>query len=85
MENVLVGLLSELQKDVKQMSDRVSRNDETLKTLIGNGQPGRITILEKNIEELNKFKWKLAGVGAVLIAMMEVMHVLLEGGFKFIR
>lgn len=78
-------LLGEVREDIKWIRDRVVIHDGRITELFGNHQPGVITLMKKDIDELNKFKWKIAGVVASLVFLMEILHVLLEGGFKFIR
>lgn len=57
--------------------DALARLDVKVGTLVGNGQPGRVTILEKKVEDLFKIRWKFAGaiiaISAVVTFVVDVV------------
>lgn len=55
--------------------------DTKMAGLIGNGQPGRISKIETNIEDLQKARWKI--VGAIL-GMSALISFATQYGFHFI-
>lgn len=42
--------------------DVLARLDENMESLVGNGQPGRVTKLEDKVEALQKERWYAGGV-----------------------
>lgn len=74
-EDVNFALLKEIRNDVKWIRDKTVRHDENLEDILGNGQPGRLTLVENNVEDLMKFKWKVAGGVAILVVFLEAVHV----------
>lgn len=65
------------------MGERVATVESQMRELVGNGQPGRVTKVEKSVEKLNEFMWRILGaVGAltVLIGLVEGLHTLRDMG-----
>lgn len=42
--------------------DVLARLDENMKSLVGNGQPGRVTKLEDKVEALQRERWYAGGI-----------------------
>lgn len=59
----------------QEIFKKVIEHDVQLKDLMGNGQPGRVKILEDNVQDLLSMKWKLAGFVVGLVFLMEGAHV----------
>jgi hypothetical protein len=74
-------VLKEIRDDLKYVRDLVVGNDVMIHTIVGNGQPGRLTLLEKEVETLKALKWKMIGMVTLLSFIMEIFHV---GGSKLI-
>jgi hypothetical protein len=51
--------------------DSLARLDTKITSLIGNGQPGRVTRLESAVEELKKARWI---VGGIIIGVSAIIH-----------
>lgn len=54
-----------------------------MNSIIGNGQPGRITKLEDRVSALERFQWKMIGGSSVLGAVVGIvsswtLHLLLK-------
>jgi hypothetical protein len=74
-------VLKEIRDDLKYVRDLVIGNDVIIHTIVGNGQPGRLTLVEKEVETLKALKWKMIGMVTLLSFIMEIFHV---GGSKLI-
>jgi hypothetical protein len=48
----------------------LARLDANMKTLIGNGQPGRIEKIEIDVKSLNRWRWIIGGVVVTLSALI---------------
>lgn len=86
--NQLSGEIRDLRKDLTTFSldsmSRVSALEQSNRALIGNGQPGRVTVLETKVDVLEKDRdeaagahkrarlWS-AGAGSITATLVEVM------------
>lgn len=43
--------------------------------LVGNGQPGRVRVLEKKVEDLGKWRWLITGG---IIAVSAIIHFIFK-------
>jgi len=46
--------------------EKVARLEAQLKTVLGNGQPGRMTLAEERISSLERVRWKQSGIAATV-------------------
>jgi hypothetical protein len=62
---------------VDDMAQRVATLESQTKTVLGNGQPGRLTLVEQSVKELQSWRWRMAGIAtassAVVSALVAVM------------
>lgn len=49
-----------------------------MRALVGNGQPGRLQLLEKRVEGHERFLQRVGGLGAALAAVLTLFHVACE-------
>lgn len=42
--------------------EKLSRLQTQMETLVGNGQPGRIRLLEDDVKDLSKARWVMGGI-----------------------
>ncbi len=54
-----------LRRRVDEIADRLAETHQLLKSLAGNGQPGRMGIAEIRIAKLEKLVNRIWGVGAI--------------------
>lgn len=47
-------------------------------SLVGNGQPGRIALLERAVEALSRWRWWVVGAAAGASTVISVLACLLE-------
>lgn len=71
MEDTQALILTELQQlradyneHSRKTAERLSALETSMKTLTGNGQPGRITLLEQTVAKLDRWKVWIGGAAA---------------------
>lgn len=47
-----------------ESGERLASLETQMKSLCGNGQPGRIALLEVSVEDLKEWKWRMVGISA---------------------
>ena len=52
-----------------------------MRSLVGNGQPGRVSELESRVERHEAFIQRAGGIGAALAGLMTVVHL----GIDYLR
>lgn len=82
-QDLILTELRELRADVNRNSrdtgERLARLETNMTTLVGNGQPGRITLLEQAVTKLQQWRWKLAGVAAAVSCVVSFIAWLIKG------
>jgi hypothetical protein len=77
MNDQILTEIRELRKDfntyARDMESRTAVLESEMHSLMGNGQPGRITLLERAVDRLNGWKWWLVGVAAGCSSLMGVI------------
>lgn len=59
--------------------DALARLETDMKRLVGNGQPGRISLIETDVETLKKGSWTLYGVIVGISATVSsIVHYLFK-------
>ncbi|HSA93466.1 MAG TPA: hypothetical protein VLE48_10680 [Terriglobales bacterium] len=54
---------------------------EQMRSLVGNGQPGRLRQLEQRVERHEAFAQRAGGIGAFLAALLTIFHA----GIDYLR
>lgn len=62
--------LSTLQNDMTECREAQARMDAKLTSIIGNGQPGRLSLLETTVAKHSAALNRLKGAGAVLTGLL---------------
>lgn len=65
----------------KQILADLATLKSQMKTLLGNGQPGRLRQLEQRVEKTETFVQRLAGAGALFALLLSLIHA----GFELLR
>ena len=78
-------LLTEMRDDLKFIRDKVITHDTSIKDIIGNGQPGRLKVLEEQVEELKELKWKLVGLVVGIVMLVEGSHIGFDKLFELVK
>lgn len=67
-QSLILEELRSLREDLHAFENdtvrRVAVAESQLHALLGNGQPGRIAHIEKDVDELKQWKWWIAGIAA---------------------
>lgn len=61
---LILAQLTELRTDTKANGERLARLETQMYSLVGNGQPGRIGLLERAVESLSRWRWWVVGAAA---------------------
>lgn len=73
-------ILAELRAHALSTGERLSALETSMRTLVGNGQPGRITQIEDAVKGLERWKWKVLGIStggsAVVSAVLWLLHLI---------
>jgi hypothetical protein len=59
----------------KQVLEGLTELRTEMRTLVGNGQPGRVQILEKRVEQHERFVQRAGGLGAALAVLLTLIHL----------
>jgi hypothetical protein len=70
IQDLILSELRELRSDyndtARETGERLSSLEGSMKSLLGNGQKGRVQIAEENITDLQRSKWYVVGAAAAL-------------------
>ena len=90
MQDTLSLILSEVQSlradynaNARETGERLASLETSMYSLVGNGQPGRITILEQRLDDLRRWHWRMVGiatgVATVVSGIVTTVALLLKG------
>jgi hypothetical protein len=60
----LRALRGDFNTFAREVGERVSALETDMHGLVGNGQPGRVALLERSVDKLVQFRWWTVGVAA---------------------
>jgi hypothetical protein len=60
----LRALRDDLNGFTRSIGERMATVETQMYTLVGNGQPGRVGLLERSVQKLQEWRWKMLGVSA---------------------
>jgi len=76
-DNTLELILSELRElrsdynaNARETGERLAAVETNITLLVGNGQPGRMTLAEQSIKELQAWKWRIVGIATGVATVM---------------
>lgn len=73
-------ILAELRAHALSTGERLSALETSMRSLVGNGQPGRISQIEESVKGLERWKWKVLGIStggsAVVSAVLWLLHLI---------
>ena len=84
-QDLILTELQQLRRDFSKFAfetgQRVSTLEAEVHGLVGNGQPGRVALLEEATRELSQWRWRLVGAsagssGAISIVVSVVAWIL---------
>lgn len=62
--DLILAEIKGLRDDTKENGERLARLETQMYSLVGNGQPGRIALLERVVEWLSRWRWWVVGAAA---------------------
>jgi hypothetical protein len=85
-QEIILGELRALRSDfnsyARDTGERVSVLETDMHTLVGNGNPGRVSLLEAAVSKLSQWRWWLVGVAAGSSGVVSILAWLVSGGRK---
>jgi hypothetical protein len=66
-------LRTDLNTFARDMGERVTKVETKLYPLIDNGQPGRITHIERAVERIQRWRWQIVGMAAGVSGAVSVL------------
>jgi len=83
MLELIVSQQRELNAAFGKFGERLASVETNVTLLVGNGQPGRITILEQRVDDLRRWRWRMVGiatgVATVMSGIVTTVALLLKG------
>jgi hypothetical protein len=81
-QDLILAELRELRADynahARETGERLSALESQMHTLVGNGQPGRIALLESAVNKLQLWRWWLIGMSAGASTVVSVLAWAIE-------
>lgn len=79
VQTLILDELRTLNTRFNLSAERLARVETHVESLVGNTQPGRLTVLENKVSELQHWRWKTTGIyigisGLVSVATGVVYH-----------
>jgi hypothetical protein len=72
------ALRTDFNDFAREFGERVAKNETQIYSLIGNGQPGRMSRAESAIESLKQWRWKIVGIATGASSVVTVVAWLIE-------
>ena len=69
----LRALRGDFNTFARDAGERVSALETEMHGLVGNGQPGRVALLERSVDKLVQFRWWTVGVAAGASGVISVL------------
>jgi hypothetical protein len=64
--DLILAELRELRSDynthARETGERLASLETSMYSLVGNGQPGRITVVEQRVDDLRRWRWRMVGI-----------------------
>lgn len=67
---LILSEVRELNTHARETGERLARLETSTYSLVGNGQPGRITLLEDKVDDLRRWRWRMVGIATGVAALM---------------
>lgn len=62
VQNLILEQLQTLNSRFNLSAERLARVETHVESLVGNTQPGRLTVLENKVSALQQWRWKTTGI-----------------------
>jgi hypothetical protein len=80
MQDTLSLILAEVQSlradynaNARETGERLSSLETSMTSLVGNGQKGRITLIEERVDDLRRWRWRIVGIATGVATVMSVI------------
>lgn len=73
----LQALRAEFNEHAQRTGERLSSLETDMHALVGNGQPGRVRLLEMAVARLERWRWYVAGIAGTCAAGITLIFKLL--------
>lgn len=78
LESILIELRelrTDFNRNARECGERLATLEIQLDTILGDKQPGRLTIAENKISDLQHWRWRIAGIATgISAAVGAVLH-----------
>ena len=71
------ALRSDVAENAINTAERIAALETAMKSLVGNGQPGRITSIEDSVKDLQQWRWKMLGICTGASSVVSVIGYLI--------
>jgi len=72
--NLILSEVRELRADyntnARETGERLASLETSMYSLVGNGQPGRITLIERTVDDLRRWRWRMVGIATGVATMI---------------
>lgn len=82
MLELIAAQQRELNSTFREFGERLASVETNVTILCGNGQPGRITILEQRVDDLRRWRWRVVGIATGVATVMSGIVTTLAWMFK---
>ena len=69
----LQSLRADYNEHARDTGERLASLETTMKALIGNGRAGRIELLERAVEALQQWRWKVIGIATGVSGLVSLV------------
>ena len=77
--------LSEIFGQLRELNNKAADNAALMRTLVGNGQPGRIGKIEAKVEMLNDYRNKAIGYIAAISGLIAFLGVVAQAAIAYYK
>jgi hypothetical protein len=62
IQELILDELRGLRTQVSQSAERLARVETHVESMVGNTQPGRLTLLENKVSDIQRWRWTTTGI-----------------------
>ena len=85
-QDLILAALQLLRADfntyARETGERVSALETDVHGLVGNGQPGRVALLEKAVDKLSQWRWYVIGTAFGSVSVVSAIAWVIAEGHK---
>lgn len=69
----LHSLREDLNEHTRVTAERLTKLETQMYSIIGNGKPGRLGVVEDAIDSLKQWRWRMAGITTAVSAVVSIL------------